>query len=78
MKKLLYLLLIFSCNTKSSKPVVSSEYPKSFNFKDEDTDFYGWKIVLGGDSHEYLRSNYSSEGLVVIHYPDCKKCLSKK
>jgi len=83
---LLLVLLFVSCGddevTLSKEEYnklkgVSSEYPKSFKFNDEGTNFYGWKIVLGGDSHEYLRSNYSSDGLVIIHYPDCKKCLSR-
>lgn len=83
---LLLVLLFVSCsdNIRLSKEeydkltnVKKPEYPKSFYFKDDATNNYKWTIILGEDSHEYLRNNYYYESIVVIHYPDCKKCLSK-
>ena len=89
MKKLLFLLLILSivsCSddvilskeeyNKLTSNVVLPEYPKKFNFKDKKLGIYDWNIYLGEDLHEYL-SNDGGNSLIVIHYPDCKKCLSK-
>jgi hypothetical protein len=90
MRKLLYVLLVLlfvSCSddvTLSKAEYnklkgVSSEYPKSFKFNDDRISKYAnWIIVLGQDSHEYLTNNVYLDNTVLIHYPDCKKCLSKK
>lgn len=60
------------------KRIKSPEYPKSFHFKTNTiNNVNGWKwvIVLGQDNHEYLTNDANGNSFILLHYPDCKKCL---
>lgn len=80
MKKLLLLivpLIIMSCSKDKKTYTNESIYPRFFKFKDNSgvgPNWYDWRIYLGEDDHEYL-TNHGTKSLVLIHYPDCKKCL---
>ena len=81
---MLLLLTMISCNDdvtiskeeykKLKGDTVKPEYPKPFHFKGEIS--YNWKINSGEDGHEYLRNDGFHE-FVLIHYPDCIKCIKK-
>lgn len=89
MKKILIFLLpllLFGCKENKEVIIVSKEdydklknskeviYPRPFKFKDSDhINKFDWFISEGDDGHEYLH-NDSYKGLVLIHYPECKKC----
>lgn len=76
---ILLIVLLLSCKNKSHKLIIDdkTEYPKYFHFKNngnKDLNLREWNIILGEDNHEYLTNNGGSS-FVLIHYPDCKKCL---
>jgi hypothetical protein len=86
MKKILSIILLFilfSCDNNESiviskdeyNKLKGQEYPKRFYFKDKKLNQWEWQIVLGQDNHEYL-TNDEYNSFAIIHYPDCKKCLS--
>jgi hypothetical protein len=35
-----------------------------------------WHVVQGSDGHEYMENN-GNNAYVLIHYPDCVKCLKR-
>lgn len=90
MKNIFFILLtliLFSCVDNNEvviskqeynrlKGIKKSEYPKQFHFEDELAEGWEWKIILGEDNHEYIR-NEGGNGFILIHYPDCNKCLKR-
>lgn len=92
MNKILTIILLFitmiSCSDnnitiskeeyrKLKGDTVKSEYPKPFYFEGKDSGGgFNWRIELGEDNHEYLR-NSGGNAFVLIHYPNCKKCIKK-
>lgn len=69
--------------SKLKGDTINSGYPKPFSFKHDINNstkpswtYCEWEIFLGQDTHEYLTNN-GINNLVLIHYPDCQKCLKR-
>lgn len=90
---IILLVTLVSCGSKNTVTLTKEEYSKlkgdtfvpikTFTFKHNvntdkklSVENFSWEIVLGQDNHEYI-TNDSYNGLVVIHYPDCIKCLKR-
>jgi len=53
---------------------IISEYPIPFKFENNELNSWNFYIILGEDKHEYLTNKVNGNSLILIHYPDCKKC----
>lgn len=79
MKKLIFgtILLLYSCSGGNNKEEVLYDSVKLINLTNDantTAHYKDWDIFKGNDGHDYLESDGGSS-YVLIHYPDCEKCL---